>query len=151
MKRICSCRGQWVGDKYGNGSCNFRLNGNSKCGKGQVCSDNGECINDPGCAIRVSDQCGPNRRCCSGMFCHKTKNQRYSCQKVAQVDEDCKSGIPCNGTSKCINGKCSKEISDACKPGDVCPPKTKCQETSVGNAVYKNCACILEGSDGNCV
>ncbi|SAM02417.1 hypothetical protein [Absidia glauca] len=147
---VCTCRGQWVGDRYGNGSCNFHLNGNSKCSTGQICSDKGTCIKDPKCATRVSDKCGPNRRCCSGMFCHKSKNQRYSCQEVAQVDEDCSSGIGCSGTSACIKGKCSKEMFGLCKSGDVCPPLTECKETSVGRAVYYNCACIRENTDGTC-
>ncbi|SAM02403.1 hypothetical protein [Absidia glauca] len=149
--KICSCRGQWTGDRYGNGSCNFHLNGNSKCNNGQVCADSGRCIADPKCAMRVGDTCGPNRGCCSELFCHKSKDQHYSCQNVAQVDEDCKSGIPCVGSSHCINGKCSKEKSGACTAGDVCPPLTECKETSVGAHVYYNCACISTGSMGNCV
>jgi hypothetical protein len=39
-RQACVCRGQWVGDRYGNGGCNFHLNGNTKCGEGQVCSEN---------------------------------------------------------------------------------------------------------------
>jgi hypothetical protein len=85
------------------------------------------------------------------LFCHKSKDQRYSCQKVAQVNEEWKSGIRCIGTSNCINGKCSKEKFGACKPGDVCPVGTECKETSVGTDVYHNCACINTGTSGNCV
>jgi hypothetical protein len=88
FRKMCTCRGQWSGDRYGNGSCNYKLNGNDKCGKGLVCSDNGTCVTDPKCAMRVSDTCGPDRPCCADLFCHKSKDQRYSCQKVAQVNEE---------------------------------------------------------------
>jgi hypothetical protein len=38
FRKLCACRGQWSGDRYGNGSCNYKLNVNDKCDKDLVCS-----------------------------------------------------------------------------------------------------------------
>ncbi|KAG1056220.1 hypothetical protein G6F43_001881 [Rhizopus delemar] len=136
----CGCNGQH-GPKLPE-SCNRNLNGNDKCKPGEVCTPGGNCVPDPKCSFH-GESCEPGKRsCCGGNgHCHKRAfSSTYSCVYNAFANEDCSSGIPCEGTSQCRNGKCTLEVGSSCdKDENGCPSGTSCRHVPLSEGVNKMC------------
>jgi hypothetical protein len=146
---ICSCRGQWSGDRYGNsGSCNRNLNGNSKCkGKGQVCSPSGKCIADPHCSF-LGESCD-TQGCCEG-YCSGASGTGKTCRSTIPPGQPCTNNkAPCERGSVCSKGMCTLPVNGACKGSSIpCPPNSQCIETGYMGHVYEICAC-KNGQNGD--
>lgn len=123
-------------------TCNYNLDGNTKCGAGNICNRNTrQCQKDANCSF-LDGACSMTggKGCCSGgvdqLFCHTRNTSTVGCFTKAFPGESCKSGIPCEGQdSVCLpSGLCSYEPNDACEKNyNICPLGTSCKEAPLNS------------------
>ncbi|KAI8079912.1 uncharacterized protein BX664DRAFT_250843, partial [Halteromyces radiatus] len=99
--------------------------GRITCPPGKICR-NERCVDPPTCAER-GERC--DQKACCGGHCHqRLYSDHPTCVYNAFSGEDCSSGIPCEGTSQCIHGRCSLQRKANCDfDGAVCPHGSSCQ------------------------
>jgi hypothetical protein len=126
------------------------------CPTGKVCDPRDlHCIKPPQCSFYGKD-CDKQPCCSFSGHCHKRQwSSTPACLNTAFIGEDCTSGIPCDGTSQCIQGKCSLKVGSGCDHADaVCPEGTTCQHVSAKagymEGVNKMCVCNIKTSDNTC-
>ncbi|KAI8079904.1 uncharacterized protein BX664DRAFT_249448, partial [Halteromyces radiatus] len=104
--------------------------GRITCPPGKVCI-NEECVDPPSCADH-GQRCD-KKGCCDELHCHWRPSFGTAappvCVENAFIGEDCSSGIPCEGTSQCIGGRCSLKRGSNCDfDGAICPHGMSCQD-----------------------
>ncbi|KAI8079910.1 uncharacterized protein BX664DRAFT_246983, partial [Halteromyces radiatus] len=106
--------------------------GRITCRPGKVCIEE-KCVDPPTCAGH-GQQCR-QKGCCDGLYCHQRTSFGAAtpiCVQNAFTGEDCSSGIPCEGTSQCIRGRCSVQGGSDCDfDGAVCPYGFLCGHVNV--------------------